>query len=120
MTWFLLMLAAATQSGTDCIGTADTLDCRAADGSTYIERRIGDRVIRQGTDRNGRTWTEYVTSVFDGTRTEGVDSSGRTWAQQCNPRTGTFGKDRNGNDVFVAPPPARPTQDGSSPVNPCN
>lgn len=118
MIWLLLTLAAPIQTN-DCIGTADTIDCRTSDGSTYIERRIGEQVVRQGTDRDGRTWNEYVTPVFDGTRTEGVDSAGHTWSQQCNPRFGTTGSNRNGGAVFIPPAPSRPTQNGQPAANPC-
>lgn len=113
-----LLVAGQTETPS-CIGTNDTLDCRSPDGSTYIERRIGDQVIRKGTDSNGQSWTEYVTPVFDGTRTVGTDTSGRTWTQQCNPRFGTTGVDRNGQPVFVPPPRTGVTRDGETPPNPC-
>ena len=106
MFWLVLMLIAPLQStAPTCLGSNDTVDCRSADGSTYVERRIGDQVVRQGTDPDGNSWTEYVTPVFDGTRTNGSDSSGRTWTQQCNPRFGTTGTDRDGKSIFIPPPP---------------
>lgn len=120
MIWLAILLTAAQQADTPtCVGSSDTLDCRAPDGSTYIERRIGDQVVRRGTDRNGKEWTEYVTPVFDGTRTSGYDSSGRTWSQQCNPRFGTTGNNRAGNSVFIPPVPQRPSANGEQPTNPC-
>lgn len=105
MSWLVLTLLVSMQSASpNCLGSNDTVDCRSEDGSTYVERRIGEQIIRQGTDPQGNKWTEYVTPIFDGTRTEGSDSSGRRWTQQCNPRFGTTGTDRNGNMVFLPPP----------------
>lgn len=118
----LLLLSLALQSDAPvCAGTNDERNCRSSDGSTYIERRLVDQVVRQGTARDGSTWTEYLTRVFDGTRLEGSDSNGHRWYQQCNPRYGTTGTDRNGNDVFIPPQPrtalAAQSATRSEPVN---
>ena len=114
-----LLLAAGQTDSPVCVGSNDTIDCRSPDGSTYIERRIGSQIIRKGIDSNGQSWTEYVTPIFDGTRTVGTDSSGRSWTQQCNPRFGTTGIDRNGQPVFVPPPRPVPAQNGQTPLSSC-
>ena len=110
----LLTLAAMQGNEYSCAGTDTTRDCRAPDGSTYIERKLGDRLIRKGTSPNGDSWTEYVTSQFDGTRTQGVDSTGRTWFQQCSARMGTTGTDRQGNAISRPPRPSRKRQPGDT------
>ena len=110
MVFLALLLGAAMQTGTpSCSGTEDERNCRSDDGSTYIERRLVDQVVRQGTTADGATWTEYLTRVLDGTRLEGSDSNGRHWAQQCNPRFGTTGTDRNGVTIFIPPQPRAST-----------
>jgi len=116
----LLILAAPQGAEYSCAGTDTTRDCQAPDGSTYIERKLGNRLIRKGTAPNGDTWTEYVTQQFDGTRTQGVDSSGKTWFQQCTARSGTTGTDRAGNAVSIPPRPPRLPQPGDTDRTPEN
>lgn len=117
MIWLLLLMASQT-AAPQCLGSANALDCNETDGSRYIERRLGDQVVRQGIDQRGNTWTEYVIPVFDGTRTTGVDSTGRTWARNCNPRYGTTGNTRTGETIFIPPQHARPA--GQPSVSACN
>lgn len=112
---FVLAAQSVDRTEYSCAGTDTTLDCRGPDGSTYIERKLGDnRLIRKGTASDGRTWVEYVTRQFDGTRTQGEDSSGKTWFQQCSARFGTTGTDRNGNPVSRPPRYRRPPQPGDT------
>ncbi|WP_294353130.1 hypothetical protein [uncultured Sphingomonas sp.] len=103
------IMMAAQADGFTCFNTGDAQTCRSIDGSTYVERRLGEQVVRQGTDADGRSWSEYERRVFDGTRTEGSDSAGRTWASQCSPRSGTTGIGRDGQPIFIPPRPPRPT-----------
>jgi hypothetical protein len=115
-----ILLALASQQSEEfvCSGTDTTRDCRAPDGSTYIERKLGDRLIRKGTAPNGDSWTEYVTKQFDGTRLQGVDSSGKTWFQRCSARTGTVGTDRQGDAVSRPPRIPRAHQPGDTDQTP--
>ncbi len=114
----MLVMGIALQADTlTCSGNDDERNCKSEDGSTYIERRLVDQVIREGTAADGSTYTEYITRVFDGSRLEGVDSTGHHWSQQCNPRFGTTGTDRTGKTIYI-PPPVRTVQpeDRSGPV----
>jgi hypothetical protein len=114
----VLLMGIALQADTPiCSGNGDERNCKSEDGSTYIERRLVDQVIREGTAPDGSSYTEYITRVFDGSRLEGVDSTGHHWSQQCNPRFGTTGTDRTGKTIYI-PPPARIVQpeDRSGPV----
>jgi len=111
MIFALLILALQTGANEwDCSAPGSVRTCRAPDGSTYIERVVGNRVIRQATDADGESWTEYVTTEAGGTRLIGQDASGRTWAQTCSPTSGTRGSGRNGESVYIPP---RHATDGS-------
>lgn len=111
----LLMIALqAGASELNCSGPGSVRTCRAADGSTFIERVVGNRVIRQATDANGQSWTEYVITEAGGTRLLGQDGSGRTWTQNCSPTSGTRGTGRSGESVYKPP---RRVADGSGVVD---
>ncbi len=114
----MLVMGIALQADTlTCSGNDDERNCKSEDGSTYIERRLVDQVIREGTAADGSTYTEYITRVFDGSRLEGVDSAGHHWSQQCNPRFGTTGTDRTGKTIYIPPPvPTIQPEDRSGPV----
>lgn len=99
----LMTLLQADVSELNCSAPGSVRTCRAADGSTYIERVVGNRVIRQATDSNGESWTEYVITEAGGTRLVGQDASGRTWTQHCSPTSGTHGTERNGESVYKPP-----------------
>lgn len=106
----LMIVLQADASELNCSAPGSVRTCRAADGSTYIERVVGNRVIRQATDANGESWTEYVITEAGGTRLIGQDASGRTWTQNCSPTSGTHGTGRNGESVYKPP---RHAVDGS-------
>lgn len=94
-----ILIVIALQSSSSeliCGGTDSVKNCRAVDGSTYIERRIGERLIRKGTTPTGDSWTEYVSRNLDGWRLQGEDTRGGRWFQSCNAQSGTHGTDRNG------------------------
>lgn len=99
----VLLAAQADPHTPVCSGTADESNCRSEDGDVYVERRLVNQTVRQGTLANGTSWTEYLSRAFDGVRLEGSDSTGRHWSLQCNPRYGITGIDRNGNTVYVPP-----------------
>ncbi|TCP87580.1 hypothetical protein C8J42_10941 [Sphingomonas sp. PP-CE-1A-559] len=99
MSVVLILALAAMQSDSStltCGGSGLVRNCTAADGSTYIERRIGQRLVRKGTTSDGQSWTEYVSQNLDGWRLQGEDSTGAQWFQMCNPRSGIRGTDRSG------------------------
>jgi hypothetical protein len=101
-----ILLVAAIQvdeSSVRCTGPGSVRTCHTSDGATYIERVVGNRVIRQATDAEGNSWTEYVITEAGGTRTLGQDSSGRSWTQVCSPTLGTRGLNREGRSVQAAP-----------------
>lgn len=103
MTGIMLMILLAAGQVDDsqwmCGGTDTVRNCRLPDGSTYIERRIGSRVVRKGTTPDGQSWTEYVSKNLDGWRLQGEDSAGDRWFQLCNPNSGIHGTDRFGRTV---------------------
>lgn len=109
---FLMMMLAAFPAAPQaeirmhCSSPGSVVSCRGDDGSTYIERQVGARRIRQGTDAAGHRWTEWINEESDGTRTLGEDDRGRTWARSCRQGFGTRGTDRQGNQVYVPPRPA--------------
>lgn len=84
-----------------CGGTEAVRNCHGPDGSSYIERRIGSRLVRKGTTPDGQVWTEYITKNFDGWRLQGEDSTGGRWFQLCNPRSGIHGTNRFGKAVSL-------------------
>lgn len=94
----LLALAAMQADGKKllCGAPGPVRSCRGEDGSTYIERRIGERLVRKGMTSDGQSWTEYVTRNFDGWRLQGEDSRGTRWYQACSVRGGVRGTDRTG------------------------
>ncbi|MGI4730139.1 MAG: hypothetical protein ACRYFW_00140 [Janthinobacterium lividum] len=104
----LALLLASQAQPLICSGTVDERNCRSEDGSTYVERRLVDQIVRQGTLPDGTSWTEYLTRMLDGERLEGSDTRGRHWVEQCNPRFGTTGTDRNGKSIYIPPPPRVP------------
>jgi hypothetical protein len=54
----LAVILAGLQAGTPvCSGNVDERNCRLEDGSTYVERRLVDQVVRQGTTPTGEIWT---------------------------------------------------------------
>jgi hypothetical protein len=68
----VLLMGIALQADTPiCSGNGDERNCKSEDGSTYIERRLVDQVVREGTAPDGSSYTEYITRVFDGSRLEG-------------------------------------------------
>lgn len=104
MSIFLILALVAIQTGEGdlvCGGSGPVRNCTGADGSTYIERRIGKRLVRKGTTRDGQSWTEYVSPNLDGWRLQGEDTTGLQWFQTCNPHSGIRGTDRSGNPVSI-------------------
>lgn len=101
----MLATAQANDSQWICGGTKSVQNCRRADGSTYIERRIGSRLVRKGTTSDGQSWIEYVSKNLEGWRLQGEDSEGGRWFQRCNPQSGINGTDRGGRTVSRPPGP---------------
>lgn len=97
----LLLLAQAEEPA--CGGGTGIRDCRFADGSTYVERRLGERVVRKGTTADGQSWSEYVYPTAAGWTLAGSDSAGLSWYQSCSRTVGIRGTNRNGRAVFVPP-----------------
>lgn len=110
----IVAMLAMQANGLTCFETGDVRTCSAPDGSTYLERRLGDQVVRQGNGADGSKWTEYEQRVFDGIRTEGLDDKGRHWASQCNPRSGTTGTGRDGQPIFLPPRSRRAETSGDT------
>jgi hypothetical protein len=100
-------LAAGQSAEPVCGGGVGIRDCRSADGGSYVERRLGPRVVRKGTTADGASWTEYVSPAPAGWTLVGSDSAGLSWYQSCNVAVGIRGTDRFGRAVFVAPSATR-------------
>jgi hypothetical protein len=107
----MLLLLAPQEGGYHCTQPGPIVSCQASDGSIYVEREAGDRVIRTGKKADGVTWTESILLEGRGTRTYGSDSRGRKWFQVCTPSSGTRGTDRGGNSVYFPPTRANPASE---------
>ena len=97
------LLGVAQAADPACGGGQGIRDCRGSDGSAYIERRLGERVVRKGTTADGRSWSEYVSPAPGGWTLAGSDSKGLTWYQSCNRAFGIRGTNRFGKPMFVPP-----------------